>query len=268
MRRREAIKRIAASAMALPFYRSSISRHLGGTTCPTGVGACGFRFFDDFAGSSLSSDWTVLNRVGDLSNSELQYYLPANVSVASSILSINSKVQSFGGQAYTSAMVQWTSFNFLYGTIQVSAKMGGGQGPWPAIWLLGQGCEATNPITADNGGTCQWADPGSQEIDIAEFKSSQYTHCGQNLITSVLDDAGDSGSFGFDATAAFHVYELDWTPSSLVWKVDGRVTRTVTANVPNTSMFLIMNCAMGGSGGSVSNGTLPVINQFDFVRVI
>lgn len=254
--------------MRISFSVGAITASAGATT---GVGAGGNQFFDDFTGSVLNStDWIALNRDGDQSNSELQWYLPANVSVANSLLSITTKVQSSNGRAYTSGMVQWNSFSFTYGTVQVRAKMGGGTGPWPAIWLLGANCEATNPTTADNVGTCNWPQSGSDEIDIAEFQNSTYTSVWENVYTTGLQSSGNSGVLGFDASQGFHLYELAWSPGSLVWKVDGVTKRTVSNSlVPSTPKFLLLNCAAGGvGGGSVNDSTLPVTMDIDYVKVI
>jgi beta-glucanase (GH16 family) len=54
----------------------------------------------------------------------------------------------------------------------------------------------------------------------------------------------------------------------MVWKIDGTTTCTIKQSyVPDTPMFLIINTAMGGSGGSVSNSTLPQTMQIDYVQV-
>ncbi|MGC1387190.1 MAG: family 16 glycosylhydrolase, partial [Steroidobacteraceae bacterium] len=179
-------------------------------------------FYDDFSGTTLNTnDWVTLNRAGDASNSELEYYLPANTSVANSDLSIMTQVQSQSGYNYTSSMVQWQSFAFTYGTITVSAKMGGGTGPWPAIWMLGANCQVTNVTTANNTGTCNWPAAGSSEIDIAEFVNSQYTAYLNNIYSTCTFSQQANPGGGFNATTAFHVYEVDWTAGSIVWKVDG-----------------------------------------------
>lgn len=233
----------------------------------TGVGAGGFQFFDDFSGSSLNStDWIALNRDGDQSNSELQWYLPANVAVSGSNLNITSKVQSSNGRAYTSGMVQWKTFSFLYGTVEIRAQMSGGTGPWGGLWLLGADCEASNPISADNIGTCNWPNPGSDEIDIVEIANSNYTQTRQNLINTAGDDT-TTINLGFDCSAAMHTYQLVWAPNSLIWKVDGVTTKTLTS-APSHPMFLLLNNAIGGVGGTPNNGTFPVTMHIDYVKVI
>ena len=57
---------------------------------------------------------------------------------------------------------------FLYGTIEVRAKVPGGVGTWPVIWMLGFEWQASQPYTANIPGH-QWPNAGWCEIDIAEF---------------------------------------------------------------------------------------------------
>jgi beta-glucanase (GH16 family) len=164
-------------------------------------------------------------------------------------------------------MVQWSSsYNFTYGTVEFRAKMAGGQGTWPAIWLLGVNCQESNLSSADNIGSCNWPQPGSDEIDITEIKNANQKTVWQNVI---------SGSSGFqtctpqtsDVSQNFHVYQLIWAAGSLEWKIDGTSTCKFTNNIPSNPMFMMINTAMGGSGGSVNNSTLPQTLQVDYVKV-
>jgi Glycosyl hydrolases family 16/Carboxypeptidase regulatory-like domain len=231
-------------------------------------------FFDDFLGTTLSNQWVALNRHGDYSNSELQCYLPANVTVSNSYLNILSQVQSQScGDSdhaastwnYTSGMVQWSTFNYTYGTLEFRAEMAGGQGTWPAIWLLGSNCQATNVSSADNSGACNWPQPGSDEIDVTEILNGNHTSVNQEIHT-VSSNAGCTATTT-DVSQNFHVYQLVWEAGSLIWKIDGTTTCTLTQNIPTTPMFLIINTAMGGAGGSVNNSTLPQTLQVDYVKV-
>jgi beta-glucanase (GH16 family) len=163
-------------------------------------------------------------------------------------------------------MVQWSAFNFTYGTVEFRAKMAGGQGTWPAIWLLGANCQSTNVNSADSSGACNWPQPGSDEIDITEIKGGDQTTVWQNVI---------SGGSGFqtctpkttDVSQNWHVYQLVWTTGALIWKIDGTQTCKFTSNIPSNPMFLLINTAMGGAGGAVNNSTLPQTLQVDYVKV-
>ena len=227
-------------------------------------------FFDDFTGTSVdSTQWTVMNREGDQSNSELQCYQPANVVVSAGNLQITSKVQPIAcngtNRRYSSGMVQWTSFNFTYGTVEFRAKMPGGQGPWPAVWMLGSNCQASNIASANNVPPCNWPQPGSDEIDITEILGSNHLAVNQQIHSGVYN--WGCGVTTADVSQAFHIYQLEWSAGSLVWKIDGTQTCQITYNVPSTPMFLLMNTAIGGQGGPVDDSTLPQMMSVDYVKV-
>ena len=227
----------------------------------------GFAFVDEFNGSVLDSTlWVAMNRPGDSSNNEQQYYLPTNAAVSDGLLTITSKLDSSKpGYRYTSEMIQWKSFNFTYGTIEFKARMAGGQGPWPAVWMLGSNCQQTNVNSADNIPPCNWPQPGSDEIDVTEILNSNPTQIFQGI---------HSGSYNLgcnvstsDTSKNWHTYGLIWAPGSLTWLIDGVMSCRVTTGVPSTPMFLMVNTAMGGSGGSINDSTLPQTLLLDYIRV-
>ena len=80
---------------------------------------------------------------------------------------------------------------------------------------------------------------------------------------------------GGDSITNFHIYELDWSPSSEQFLVDGHLYETQTVGAPfNAPFFFIMNLAVGGTyPGTTSNSTIIASNTFpkemqvDYVRV-
>ena len=233
---------------------------------PSAEGGAGYLFVDEFDGTSLDTTaWVALNRSGDASNGEVQCYLSSNAAVANGLLTLTSRVDSScAGYSYTSAMVQWRSFNFLYGTIEVRAKLAGGT-TWPAIWLLGADCQQTNVTTADNVPPCNWPYPGSDEIDIAEVMGGNRTRINQQIHSS-LGHPGCSASTS-DVSQNWHTYTLVWEPGKLTFQIDGTTTCVLTQAVPSQPMFLMINTALGGHGGPVDPATLPQTSVVDYVRV-
>jgi Glycosyl hydrolases family 16 len=236
------------------------------TTTTTMPGGQQLVFADEFNGTSLDTNsWVALNRGGDASNSEQECYLPSNATVANGSLHLLAKVDSScSGYRYTSAMVQWQTYNFLYGTLEVRALEPGGT-TWPAEWLLGADCQQSNPTDPGNIGTCNWPAPGSDEIDIAEFMGGSRSSVNQQ-IHSNGNNSGCQPSLS-DASQNWHTYDLVWAPGSLTWKVDGATTCHLTQGVPSHPMFLIMNTALGGAGGPVNDSSLPQNHAIDYVRV-
>lgn len=220
-------------------------------------------FDDEFNGSALdSAAWVALNRGGDASNNEQEYYTPLNVAEAGGnlALTINSDT-SHSGYSYASGMVQWKSFNFTYGTLEIRAKLPSGS--WPALWLLGSNCQATNVISADNVAPCDWDTPGSEEIDMTEVFGSR-TSVNQQVHSSVLGNPGFTATVT-DASQNWHTYDLVWGPGSLIWKVDGTTTYSIkNSAVPSKPMFLLMNTAMNPVMPGISG---PEQLQVDYVRV-
>jgi beta-glucanase (GH16 family) len=223
-------------------------------------------FYDEFKGAGLdTAAWVAMNRPGDASNHETGCYRPSNVATGAG-LALTSKADASCSFGYTSAMVQWRSYNFLYGTVDVRAKMAGGTGTWPAIWLLGADCQASNVTTPDNVGSCHWPQPGSDEIDIAEILSSDHSHVNQQIHTS--SGAPGCGATVSDVSQNWHTYTFVWSKGKAVWQIDGTTTCTITQSVPSTPMFLIINTAMGGDGGgTIDASTLPQTLTVNYVRV-
>ena len=124
---------------------------------------------DEFDGSALDAgNWEAQTGVGDgvgepgagWGNNELQTYAAAAASVSGGILTITASALTGGASAvrgaYQSARLRSKGLrDFRYGRIEVSAKLPGGPGTWPAIWML---------PTEERYGT--W--PLSGEIDIVE----------------------------------------------------------------------------------------------------
>jgi beta-glucanase (GH16 family) len=222
----------------------------------------------------LRPDWVAFSRAG-APNSPNQCYRPGNVSVSGGNLVLTTKLEtctcnSFdladAAYSYSSGFVAMRSFNFLYGTVEARIKFGGGAstGSWPFFWMEDATCQASDPSGTDDACT-------GQEIDIAEFLSSDFTHVNQQIhVDNFTHNDGNSSATSLtDASLNFHVYKLEWTPGQLIWSVDGTPTTTITqAYVPSTPMYLKITNAVGSFGGAVINGSLPWTTLVDYVSVV
>jgi beta-glucanase (GH16 family) len=129
-------------------------------------------------------------------------------------------------KAYTSARLSSKNrFDFKYGRIEVRARLAGGQGMWPAIWLL--------PTDWVYGG---W--PSSGEIDIMEAVSldtpgkPNEVHGSMNygLKWPQWSATGRSYQSPRSFTAKFHTFLLEWEADEIRWFVDGIHYQTQTAD--------------------------------------
>jgi beta-glucanase (GH16 family) len=203
-------------------------------------------------------------------NNELQYYTNSinNAKVENGKLTITAIKENFGGRNYTSArMVTRNKGDFLYGRVEVSAKLPAGRGTWPAIWML-----PTDWVYGD------W--PKSGEIDIME-------HVGydpNNVLFSVHTQAynhsiGTQKSGGLaipTALTAFHKYRVDWTPYAVRGYFDDQLVFTFVnegkgyATWPFDKRFhLLINLAVGGNWGGaqgVDDTVFPAVYDIDYVR--
>lgn len=206
-------------------------------------------FADEFAGSSIDrSKWNVIV-TGRTVNNEQQAYVDSTdvLSVADGSLVIRPRYRKGfktpEGRAFdfiSGRLETRSKFEFTYGTAAARMKLAAGAGIWPAFWALGNG---------------PW--PATGEIDIME-------NVGDPSWTSVaLHGPGYSGNTPIvkraplpaarDATA-WHVYSVDWTPDTLVFKVDEvevyRVTRAMVEKhgrwAFDNPKHLIVNLALGG----------------------
>ena len=214
-------------------------------------------FFEDFNRKTLDrTKWNV-EITGNTVNDEQQAYVDS----AATLYFINGKAEGARNGAlvikaiykpgHTSKEQKKYDFvsgrintrdkmMFTYGTASARMKMADGAGLWPAFWALGKG---------------SWPDCG--EIDIMETVGDG------SWISNALHGPGYFGNTplvrrdtfmkGTDVTK-WHIYGVDWTANSLVFKLDGKVTYTVTRAMVekygrwafDNPKFLILNFALGG----------------------
>ena len=205
-------------------------------------------------------------------NNELEYYTndPKNVRVENDLLIIEAHKDSLGGKAYTSTrMVSKFKGDWLYGRIEVKAKLPKGKGTWPAIWMLSTEWKY--------GG---W--PASGEIDIMEhvgydpgvvhgtIHTESYNHVKQTQKEGKITVA--------DAQDVFHVYAIDWTKDKMDFYVDDKMYHSVSRAESDTfkewpfdqKFHLIMNMAVGGNWGGaqgVDESIWPQKMEVDYVRI-
>jgi beta-glucanase (GH16 family) len=183
-------------------------------------------------------------------------------------LAMVARREDFGGRAYTSARIN-TAGNFerAYGLFEARIQLPRGQGIWPAFWILGA-----------NVANAGW--PGCGEVDIMENRGQQ-----PSINRGSLHGPGYSGGanhgreidVGFDLSAGFHDYVIEWDPERVVWKIDDEAFFAATpADLPEGTtwvydhpFFIILNVAVGGNyvGNPDGSTQFPQTMLVDHVRV-
>jgi beta-glucanase (GH16 family) len=236
---------------------------------------------DEFSGSALDpGKWQYdisRNKLGWY-NGELQYYAngrPENASVGKGLLTITARHEKldprrypdWSGQEYTSTRMFSKGPGWTYGFYEIRAKLPCARGTWPAIWML--------PVDMK-----QWPDDG--EIDIMEQVGTEPNLIYASLHTKLFNHTRNTQRSAqkpvSTSCTAFHVYQLDWRPNSIIIGVDGRGILRVLNNRPGgkgawpffAPFKMIVNLAIGGDWAAakgIDNAAMPQRIEVDYVRV-
>ncbi len=219
-----------------------------------------------------TSKWVVKEEGGGFGNQEIQYYQPKNVTVSNGLLHIkmakDTVVDGTTTYYYTSAKLETASkVNFLYGKVEARIKMPNALGSWPAFWMLGS-----------NIGIVGW--PHCGEIDIMEWVGQgPNAATGSIFFDGVWPKNHISTPYNIPQGQSFitdyHTFAVEWEPNEIRYYCDGNiyVTYKNTSIAPvewvfNHDFFIILNCAIGGTGGgSVISFVAPQYMEVDYVRV-
>ncbi|MBB5867715.1 beta-glucanase (GH16 family) [Allocatelliglobosispora scoriae] len=177
--------------------------------------------------------------------------------------------------AYTSARLTTAgTFAQTYGRFEARIALPHGMGIWPAFWLLAEDTRA--PLRRAD----RW--PHSGEIDIMESLGHR-----AHRIFGGLHGPGYSGGRSLTAEHAvsrrhtpskprFHVFAVDWTPTSISWSADGvRYARRTPGDLAGRKwvfdrpFFMVLNLAVGGRwpGDPDHSTVFPQRLTVDYVRV-
>jgi beta-glucanase (GH16 family) len=207
-------------------------------------------------------------------NGEQQYYREENSYVEDGFLFIEAKLETYGGNAYTSSkLVTENKFYQAFGRFEARIKLPLGDGLWPAFWLM--------PQDDVYGG---WAASG--EIDIMEARgrlsreASGAIHYGGVWPNNTYQHGTHIFPQG-EGIDTFHVYAVEWTDTSIKWYFDDTLVWEATDwhtdghDFPapfDQSFFIILNLAVGGGfdGNRLPDDSIfeePVVMVVDYVRV-
>ena len=225
----------------------------------------------EYAGRPDPAKWTHQQGGHGWGNNELQYYTDRieNAYVRDGVLTIAARKEAHKGSGYTSVRLNSIGEgNFQYGRFEIRAKLPGGKGTWPALWML--------PTESVYG---SW--PKSGEIDIMEHVGFDPERVHITMHTEAynhrIGTQRGASKLVEGATSGFHLYRVDWTPD---W-IRGYIDDQLVLEFPNEGkgpqawpfdhrFHLLMNIAVGGDWGGkegVDEGAFPAAMWVDYVRV-
>ncbi len=235
---------------------------------------------------------------GFVRNNEEQWYQEDNATVEGGCLVIEGRKETVVNNRYDPHISNWrhsrrearytsaslntrNSFNFMYGRVEVRARVPVSAGAWPAIWLLGN--------------QRRWPENG--EIDVMEY----YIRDGRPSILANAcwgSEKRDIGEWNTGITPfthftqrdpqwadKFHLWRMDWDEDFIRIYLDGELMNEIdlsrTCNkgwdqdgfnpfsnqTEDFGHYILLNLAMGSSGGAIDETSLPMSYYIDFVRV-
>jgi beta-glucanase (GH16 family) len=225
---------------------------------------------------------------GFVRNQELQWYQEDNATVGKGVLHIEGRRERVKNPNYNAGSTRWNQSreyaeytsssiqtrgkkSWKFGIFEIRARIDTAMGSWPAIWTLGT-----------SGG---W--PAGGEIDIMEF----YRRKNEPILLSNVAWQGANRSTKWhteirpltDFTAKdpdwvnkFHLWKMEWDSLSIKLYLDDYLINTTmlieTINPDGRNPFLqaqyiLLNLALGASGGNPSKTPFPVNYEVDYVRV-
>ncbi|GAA6040997.1 hypothetical protein JCM8097_000531 [Rhodosporidiobolus ruineniae] len=183
---------------------------------------------------------------------------PDNVDIQDGALRLKVTGQS-GNGTVLAAQIAAAADDILYGTFSVVTK--------------------ASPVAGTCQGIFTYADD-NHEVDI-ELLSSYYTTGYENEdgavsagleftnqpLTTTVGETNTVVPYGFDPTADFHEYTIEWTPTYSKFHVDGELKTTFTTNVPSkASQFMLNNWSNGNvlwSAGPPTEDSYFLVKSID-----
>lgn len=218
---------------------------------------------DDFSGSSVDSNkWGY--ELGYVRNNETQKYTSTNAEINDGILALRGLKDSSGN--WTSAsIISKGHFAFMYGKIVARVRACNYNGAFGAFWTLGDSFEFGYKENGSPDTLGEWW-AWCGEFDVMEFYNGKLT-CG-----TFFNEKEESGRVWYNnyPTGDWHEFAMEWnTDGSLVFSIDGHELSRTNAtdnrafHIPH---FILLNQAIGASGGTPDSNTTEITQYVDWVK--
>lgn len=206
-------------------------------------------------------------------NSEIGYFTsrPENSRIENGNLVIESLKENYRNlAAYTSAeLITKGKVGFLYGKLEIYAKLPGGKGAWPAFWLLGE----------------EGAWPANGELDVIEMIGGPNDGAtkGENVANGSMhwqDTTGRHKSSGVHYTLpegsftdSYHKIGMLWSKGKIRWYIDDHIYREQDITSADYAafhkkMYVLLNTSIGGGwpGNPDETTVFPMRYNIDYLR--
>ncbi len=219
---------------------------------------------------------------GFVRNQELQYYQPENAVCRGGMLIIEARREHKRNPGYrpdgkgwknrewidyTSAcLITKGKHEFTYGKFEMRARIDTRLGSWPAFWTLGTSIREVG-----------W--PACGEIDIMEYYTgtvlANVCHGFQGKQKWMTTKRPITELGGQAWTKQFHVWTMEWDKQRIDLLLDGKLlTHFVIADGDDSAraafrepQYILLNQAIGSTGGDPAKTEFPVRLEVDWVRV-
>jgi beta-glucanase (GH16 family) len=229
------------------------------------------------------ANWTYEH--GFVRNEELQWYQPENARCENGLLIIEARREKKPNPNYEPGSTRWTRsresadytsssvttkglHSWQYGRFEMRGRIDTRTGMWPAFWTLGT--------------SGRW--PACGEIDIMEFYRTM-------LLANVAWRSANGSEPEWDDSRKpitefadpawsdkFHVWRMDWDEKAIKLYVDGQLlndvdlAKTFNADAEGKNPlrqphYVILNLAIGSTGGDPSETSFPARFEVDYVRI-
>ena len=232
---------------------------------------------DEFDDSTLdTSKWRYATH--NSGGSEQQAYTmnrTENVRLENSNLILEAKKDGYvSGYTWSSGRIDTSGLaGFKYGRLEAKLKYDVVSGAFPAFWTIGTCAhyptgENIHGVQKSKG--TQWAQNG--EIDMFEGRGTN-AEIAQGGWYNQDDGKGNLqmmfGRKNIDASQ-YHVYAVEWTETTMIAYIDG--VETGRQNISDIKswhrpMYIILNMAVGSTGGYPAEDCTSMKMEVDWVRV-
>ena len=232
---------------------------------------------------------TIPPNNGSWWNGELQFYTDKedNIRVEEGLLKITAKYESYEGKNYTSARINTQDkFEFIYGRVEMRAKLPNWEGMWPAFWLLGANIDE---IGWPNCGELDILEHGDYVKDstsndpglissAVHYGPQDYSRQTTNVPGKIFFDTGQERFIRSEKIIEkpfeeYHTYSMQWSPDKIQFFIDEDLHLEFPMQSQHSPFdkpfFLLLNLAVGGhwTDGYVASGFTEATYKIDYVRV-